>query len=150
MVAVNLTGKSAQPGEAEIVGISVKTGARCLLFRVEGLFSTDLCRKLADSILEQVLAKNQRRVVVDVRSMTGNPSVMDLYKVATYATKLAGTVFRIAVLDRRERVGTQYRFFENLSVNRAVSLRVCWTVAQAQQWVGEDISDVLSPANQVN
>ncbi len=148
MDVVNSAGRGTNPGGAEIPRISMKTGARCLLYRVEGPFSVDLCRNLTDSVLEQCEAKKQRRVVVDVRSMTGQASVMDLYDAAKYATKLVAVVSRIAILERRERVGPQYRFFENLAVNRALPVRICWEVEQTQQWVGEDISDVLNLANQ--
>lgn len=103
-----------------------------LLFTCQGAGTLASFRVLVDRISVEVAARGRRRVLADVRSMSGALPDMDRFEIGVYAAEKLTGVERFAVLASVEhRIN---RFFEDTARNRGLQVRVFLDEAEALAW----------------
>jgi hypothetical protein len=91
--------------------------------------STELCRQ-----------NKCKKVLMDIRGVTGKISTLDRFKLAQSALQHYGRDMQVVVVYRAEEVDG---FFENVVVNRGGNFRIFTDLASACKWLGIEESAVV-------
>ena len=76
--------------------------------------------------------ENLNKVLVDVRNMTGNPSIFDRFQIGMEIVKVWGPRIKVAVIAKP---GVINRVAENTAVNRGMKLFATTSPEDATQWL---------------
>ena len=106
-----------------------------LLVTLSGAFSTAAAMKSVDA-LKEVCGKagSCTKVLFDLRVMTGEMPIFDKYKIGQYGAELLPGTIRIAMLGREDQIAPD-KFFENVAVNRGLTLKVFTDKQEALAWL---------------
>ncbi|MBZ0179072.1 MAG: hypothetical protein K8F36_07260 [Melioribacteraceae bacterium] len=85
----------------------------------------DLCKK-----------NKLNKVISDERNVKYSLSQIELYSLATYYRELLNTVIKSAIVCRDEEFDNTH-FWETVSVNRGLNVKVFTDIKKARRWVGE-------------
>jgi len=107
-----------------------------LLIEFTGRFTIDSANRSVDVLMKKCEETSCTRVLFDIRSMTGDMSTIDRYKVGQYGCDTIDRTIRIAMLGRKDQVSPD-KFFENFTVNRGLSLKVFTVQEEAVAWLKE-------------
>ena len=102
-----------------------------------GDFTRAEARRCIDVCTTSCLDHGLMRVLLDVRQMTGDMTVMDRFQTALYGIKLRKHKIKTAMLAN-DRIVLPDRFFESVARNRGIRIRVFTDEDQALAWLEED------------
>ena len=106
-----------------------------------GEFNLEAGKRTVDSMIEACFEHDLFAVLLDCRSMTGNLSIMDRYRLVVYGQRMLGKVNRVALVGRQEAVLPD-RFAETVAVNRGINLKVFIDMDQAVDWLKAQAFDL--------
>jgi hypothetical protein len=123
-----------------MIETQIKTNMRLtsghLFVDVDGVFSVEYACDVIDQTLKKCLECSEKRVLMDVRKMSGDMSVMDRFNVALHARVLAIYGIKTAMIGRDDQILPD-NFLENVLVNRGVEARILTTPEQGEQWLAQ-------------
>lgn len=116
-----------------------------LYVKATGDRSIDTLVSLAGDYIKVCEQKGYKKILVDVRCMTGKLSTIDAYYLGREARKRLGVVhpgLKSAVVDLEENQ-ERLHFLENVLVNSGFNIRFFSNVADAERWFNgpEDTSN---------
>ena len=95
---------------------------------------------MSKDIMSACAERGIGKVAIDVRQLQGRLPPLDSYEVVNdHFPQMRSTrvITQAAIVDRKE-FEANYRFFENLAVNRGFNLRIFSDAEQALSWLGTD------------
>lgn len=104
----------------------------------------DQVRAYGMAIIEAALAHGAVRVLCDERSLEYRLGVIDTYRAAKTVAASAPSVVRVAIVCHPACV-EDAGFFENVAVNRGLTLRTFTDLAAATAWLTDDGCAPLAP-----
>jgi hypothetical protein len=112
-----------------------------ILVTASGEYSLVKANNLFKFSIDNVLAHNKNKILVDVTSLTGSIPFFDRYQyaefLANYKAEHASKIHKIAVVGK-EPIVDKDRFGETVAVNRGVNGRVFTEMSQALAWLDTD------------
>jgi hypothetical protein len=103
-----------------------------LFCEVRGPYSLAAFLRLADQVRTERQARGARRVLVDIRAVTGEISHLDRYRLGIYVAERPKHAERLAVVARREIINWM---FENVATNRGLPTCVTADQRYAENWL---------------
>ena len=107
-----------------------------LLVEFTGQFEVDSAKRSVDALVESCIKTKNPKVLFDIRSMTGDLSTLDRYRVGQYGSDTITRTTRFAMLARADQVSPD-KFFENIAVNRGLNLKVFTNIDETVAWLKE-------------
>jgi hypothetical protein len=99
-----------------------------------GEFSIPAAKRSVDTMMDACMKMSCTKVLFDCRCMTGSLSTMDRYDVAQYGSDKIDHIIRVAMLGRDDQILPD-KFFENVAVNRGLTLKVFTDIDEAVAWL---------------
>lgn len=87
-------------------------------------------------IVGAALKNKSSRILCDERSLDYRISTLDTYELGEFASKYASYIMRIAVVCHPSSL-EDGKFYETVSVNRGLRIRVMTDMEEAIAWIGE-------------
>ena len=122
--------------------ISIKPQVEHLLVLVDGIFNLKNSTDNIDQVFDACNKYKMSRVLVDFRSVKGNPSVMDNYDYVVSTAKKqieniseGGSNVRFAYLGSDSFIFND-SFSESVAANRGLDLKVTKEINEATKWLG--------------
>jgi len=88
------------------------------------------------AIVDAALLHKSSRILCDERNLDYRISTLDTYELGEFASKYAGYVMRIAIVCNAASL-EDGKFYETVSVNRGLRIRVMTDMDEAIAWIGE-------------
>lgn len=85
-------------------------------------------------VVQKAIETNSRKVLCDERNLIYKLNTIDTYELAKVISKAAVEVARIAIVCNPESM-EQGEFFETVSSNRGLIIRVTTDIKDAQKWL---------------
>ena len=104
-----------------------------LFAEVSGFYSRDLLISATHKVADHCRTENLNKAIVDLRNMTGNPSILDRYKIGVEIANVWGPRIKVAVVAKAEAIN---KLGENTAVNRGANIMVTADFAHALEWLG--------------
>lgn len=87
-------------------------------------------------ILEMSEIENCKNVLIDATKTIELPSIWKLHKVGTFMSKQALKLFKLRVaMTIPDEMSTEYRFFDNVLINRMVDFHIFTNLDDAKDWL---------------
>jgi hypothetical protein len=102
-----------------------------------GTRSTETILAMSKDILAACAEKKVKKVLIDVRAMEGRLRIMEAYDIVNQSfVKMRDrrVITQAALVDLKE-FEHDYRFFENVAVNRYFNLRIFSELDEAVKWL---------------
>ncbi len=96
----------------------------------------DEVKEYGKSLIELCRKNNLHKVISDERNVKYSLSQIDLYSLASYYRELLDTVIKSAIVCREAELENT-RFWETVSVNRGLNVKVFSDMKKARTWVEE-------------
>jgi hypothetical protein len=103
-----------------------------LLVEAGGTYSLKYMLATIHEVAEHCRRENLNKVLVDLRTMQGNPNIFERYLLGIEIVRAWGQGIRAAIVVRAEITN---RMTENTAVNRGAQIRVKTSTAEALQWL---------------
>lgn len=103
-----------------------------LLVELSGEFSLNLIMDVIHKIVEKGKNENINKVLVDIRTLEGNPSILDRYKIGLEISKVWGKKIQVASIGKKN---LNNYVAENVAVNRGAKFRVFTEIESALEWL---------------
>ena len=106
----------------------------------KGRRTLDVVLSIAQETIAACKDHNTQKVLIDVRKLEGRLSTIDAYNIpAEYFKDMRDPMIikKVAIIELEEFV-EEYRFFENVAVNRGYNLRVFSDITIALEWLRSD------------
>lgn len=94
----------------------------------------DEVKKYGESLIKLCKKNNLNKVISDERNLKYNLSQIELYSLASYYRELLDTVIKSAIVCREVEFENT-RFWETVSVNRGLNVKVFTDLKKAQKWI---------------
>lgn len=104
-----------------------------LLATVGGAYSLEVFMSIIHEVAERCQKEKLKKVLIDLRKVEGNPSIIDLYELGVEIANAVGPGIRGAAVARRRMVNYMG---ENTAVNRGAIFKVFTDVEEAMEWLG--------------
>jgi hypothetical protein len=119
-----------------------------------GPFSLEEAQRAFLEILEAAERHQAGKILVDGRTLTGNPEVMERFIYGKFAADESRSFARERDMPRVPRfayvlnvpVRDPGKFGENVATNRGMILKVCETAEEAVEWLGPSAGGGKTPA----
>jgi hypothetical protein len=112
--------------------LSYRQDGDVLFCEVRGPYSLAAFLHLADQVSAERITRGARRVLVDIRHVTGDISHLDRYRLGIYVAEKPKHAERLAVVARREIINWM---FENVATNRGLPTCVTADQRYAETWL---------------
>ena len=119
-----------------IENVVVKKMPGFLQVIMDGEFSVDSAIKVIDLMIEKSREHNEKRILIDIRNMTGRITVMHRIRIGMYAASLTRQKLATALICREDQMLPD-KFLENYLVNRGVRVRVFPNLESGEQWLSK-------------
>ncbi|MCI0555626.1 MAG: hypothetical protein L0287_32170, partial [Anaerolineae bacterium] len=96
-------------------------------------YSLELFMSTIREIDEQCRKENLNKVLVDLRKMEGDPSILDRYQIGVEIANVWGPRYRVAGVAKAEMIN---KMIENTAVNRGARLLATSDIELAMEWLG--------------
>jgi hypothetical protein len=116
--------------------INIHLTPEYVLVEVEGKFSVEFAFKVIDLTLDKCLEVNEKRVFMDLRSMSGKISVMDRIRVGNHARVLRLHAIKTVLIGREDQTLSD-NFLENFLINRGVQVRIFTEPKEGKHWLAQ-------------
>jgi hypothetical protein len=119
--------------------LAIETKNDVLWVKATGTRSRETVLDMSGDVLEACVKERVKKVLIDVRELQGRLLPKDSYDIAAkHFPKIRDpNVITQAALVDLEEFRDQYRFFENVAVNRGFNLRIFPNVEDALQWLAK-------------
>lgn len=101
---------------------------------VSGIFSPKLSEDSIDEMVAAGKKENCKKVLLDIRPMTGEIGVLDRFESGRYGALTIPRTFKIAVLGRADQISPD-KFFQTVARNRGVNLKVFSEFEETLEWL---------------
>ncbi len=122
---------------AVVAELNIEKRGDVLHVEAIGTRTLEAVESIVVQIMEAANKHETTKVIVDVRKLKGRLATWDAYKIpSTQFPKLGDrqTIQKAAIVDLKE-FEDQYRFFENVAVNRGYFLRIFGGLDEAMEWI---------------
>ena len=120
-------------------GIRVTDRADYLAFQVSGEFNEQDTARLLRAIVLACADEGPKRVLLDIRTVTGPPPTLHSYSMAKMAAELLTKRVRVAMLCTREQLTKT--FFETMALKRGIVVKAFDEPRSAMQWLCQQAPD---------
>ena len=101
---------------------------------ISGDFSPAGAKHAVDVLADRCSQEQCYKVLFDCRSVLGEMPGPDRYELAQYGARVLGPRIKSAMLAREDQISPD-RFFENVAVNRGLTLKVFSDLPAAIEWL---------------
>ena len=105
-----------------------------ITFAFQGTFTVERGKMVVDAMIDECVARNCRRALLDCRAMSGEMAIVDRFDVVAYAQRTRDHIDRTALVGRPDQVLPD-KFVESVAANRGFVLRVFSDPDHAAQWL---------------
>jgi hypothetical protein len=99
--------------------------------------SIDDVRNYSTAILREGLLSSVHRVLCDETGLEYRIGTLDTYEIGKFLSENVSSLLRIAIVCNPAFVADAI-FFENVTVNRGLTLRMFTDMDKAREWLGRD------------
>lgn len=89
----------------------------------------------SQAVIEAAIANKSKLILCDESELEYRLSTFDIYEVAQQAVVFASYVVKIVIVVN-QKAWQDAKFYETVSVNRGLIVRVMTTVEEAEKWLG--------------
>lgn len=89
----------------------------------------------SQAVIEAAIANKSKLILCDESELEYRLSTFDIYEVAQLAVAFASYVIKIVIVVN-QKAWQDAKFYETVSVNRGLIVRVMTTVEEAEKWLG--------------
>ncbi len=117
--------------------LKIEVESSVLWVTATGTRSLQTVLAMSQEISAACVERNLKKVLVDVQALEGRLGTLDAYDIPTkHFPKIRNhsIISRCAIVDLKE-FENDYRFFENVAVNRGFDLRIFSDVKEAIAWL---------------
>lgn len=104
-----------------------------LLVEISGPYSLEMLMSAVHEVADQCRKESLNKVLIDLRNMDGDPSILDRYQIGVEIASIWGPRYKVAVIARTEIVN---KMTENTAVNRGAKFMVTPDANRALEWLG--------------
>jgi hypothetical protein len=115
-----------------MLNLAFRSEGPVLFCAVTGAYSLAAGLRLVDQVRKERLARGASRVLVDIRSLTGEISSLDRYRLGIYCAEKPNRPERLAVVARPDAINWM---FENVASNRGLPTCESADERYAESWL---------------
>jgi hypothetical protein len=87
---------------------------------------------LMEEIAEVCKRENKKKLLIDLRNMTGEPKFMDRFRLGITAVRIFRGFLKIAIVYKKVESN---RFAETVAINRGLPTRITHDLEEAKHWL---------------
>lgn len=104
-----------------------------LYAEISGVYSLEMFISAIHEVAEHCKNENLKKVLIDLRNVDGNPSILDRYHFGVEIAKTWGPIIKVAAVGKTEVIN---QMAENTALNRGANLWATPDIELALQWLG--------------
>lgn len=98
----------------------------------DGLNDVNILMSLMEEIGKVCKKENKKKLLIDLRDMTGEPKFMDRFRLGITAVRVFRGLSKVALVYKKVESN---RFAETVAVNRGLSTRITHDMEEAKRWL---------------